>query len=349
MKVLVLGGTGAMGVYLLPELIKDGHEVFVTSRSKQINNKLNVTWIIGNAKNLEFVEHILVHNRFDVIVDFMVYNTLEFERHRDLFLDSTEQYLFLSTYRVFSNSKFPIIENSSRLLEISNDNEYLSTDEYALTKARQENYLRESNRKNWTIVRPSITYSKNRLQLGVFEADITMFRSAQNLPIVLPKEILDRQTTMSWAGDVAKMIAKLIGNPQALGEDFNVVTGEHVSWKNVAEIYTKYTDLKYENVSLEKFLEIPGINKYQVLYDRAFDRIMDNSKILKVANMKQTTLKKLEDGLREEIMTFKSFPEYTMVNYAMNGRIDRLTKSHMSLKGVSLKNRLKYYQAYIRR
>lgn len=49
------------------------------------------------------------------------------------------------------------------------DEDYIKTDEYALQKARQENILLGSKYKNWTIIRPYITYNKERLQLGVLE------------------------------------------------------------------------------------------------------------------------------------------------------------------------------------
>ena len=39
----------------------------------------------------------------------------------------------------------------------------------ALQKAREENLLLKSDSRNWTIIRPYITYYDERLQLGVFE------------------------------------------------------------------------------------------------------------------------------------------------------------------------------------
>lgn len=164
-KILLLGGTGAMGVYLVPELISLGFEVFVTSRSAKTSDNVKLTYIQGNARYDKFIEKIFV-NKYDAIVDFMVYTTEEFQYRHELLLKNTKHYIFLSTYRVFAESNLPITENSPRLLDVSNDSEYLATDEYALMKARQENILRKSQYKNWTIIRPTITYSKTRFQLG---------------------------------------------------------------------------------------------------------------------------------------------------------------------------------------
>ena len=52
MEILILGGTGAMGVPLVKLLSKD-NKLFVTSRSKK-ENKENITYIQGNAKDPEF-------------------------------------------------------------------------------------------------------------------------------------------------------------------------------------------------------------------------------------------------------------------------------------------------------
>lgn len=53
----------------------------------------------------------------------------------------------------------------------------LSIDEYAITKAHQENLLINSKNKNWTIIRPYITYSEQRLQLGTFEKEDWLYRA----------------------------------------------------------------------------------------------------------------------------------------------------------------------------
>ena len=141
-KVLLLGGTGAMGVYLIPELINMGFDVFVTSRSARISDNNKLTYVKGNALDDMFIEKEL-EKEYDAIVDFMIYTTNEFRYRYKLLLDNTRHYLFLSTYRVFADSDLPIMESSPRILDVSDDSEYLSTDEYALTKARQENILRD--------------------------------------------------------------------------------------------------------------------------------------------------------------------------------------------------------------
>jgi predicted dinucleotide-binding enzyme len=71
MKVLLLGGTGAMGIPLANELALKGVDVYITSRRKHHNNE-NIRYIFGDAMNDIFINEVLLQ-RFDVIVDFMIY------------------------------------------------------------------------------------------------------------------------------------------------------------------------------------------------------------------------------------------------------------------------------------
>ena len=68
MKILVLGGTGAMGVDLVKNLARRGENVTVTSRIKRKSELENVRYIQGNAHDSVFLQTLLNDN-FDVIVD----------------------------------------------------------------------------------------------------------------------------------------------------------------------------------------------------------------------------------------------------------------------------------------
>lgn len=344
-KVLIMGGTGAMGIYLVPFLRDLEYEVHVTTRSNvQQSQHSNVKWIVGNAKKMDFLKSLLSSN-YDAIVDFMVYSTEEFRERVDVLLNRTKQYVFISSYRVFADLESPLIESSPRLLDVSKDTPFLSTDEYSLAKARQEDILRFGNGRNWTIVRPSITYSTNRFQFGTLEANVIMQRGLQGLPIIFPEEMLTKQTTMTWAGDAAKFIALLIGNSQALSNDFNTVSSETKTWEEVYKVYESEIGLELKIISLDKYVDIVG-GEYQIKYDRMFDRIMDNTKILFATGLEAKSLVKLEAGLKKEIQKFLKNPIIKVHNYSLNGRIDRVTGTRISLSDSSAKERLKYFKNF---
>ena len=344
-KILLLGGTGAMGKYLVDELLQMGDEVFVTTRYPR-EGKESLRYIVGDAHNLTFVKHTVLEVRPDAIVDFMVYTTAEFVDRYRFFLCSTGHYLFLSSYRVFSGSQ-PLVEDSPRLLDVVDDDEYRRTDEYGLSKAREENLLRASGVKNWTILRPSITYSKSRFQFGCMEAGIVCFRALQGLPGVMPEEMLRKQTTMTWAGDVAKMIARLVMNSQAMGEDFNVVTSEHRSWREIADVYRQAIGMQVREVPLADYLRVCA--KYQTIYDRLFDRVMDNRKVLRVTGLRQEDLVPISVGLTRELDDVKETPDYQYgVDIGASGTLDRLCGTRTSLRGFPLRQKLVYYRSRYR-
>ena len=169
MKILVLGGTGAMGKPVVKILGARGHRVDVTTRKARNDEGDNIHYVVGNAHDMAFLENIL-NEKYDAILDFMVYKPEEFRDRYIKSLENTSQYVFLSSARVYADSPDALIEESSkRLLDISKDQEFLQTNEYSLAKAREENLLLKSDSRNWTIIRPYITYYDERLQLGVFE------------------------------------------------------------------------------------------------------------------------------------------------------------------------------------
>ena len=142
--VLLLGGTGAIGVYLKDVLVRLGFRVVVTSRAEH-TDEVGVEYVLGNAKDDFFVSGLLARLKPDAIVDFMHYSTGEFKSRYKKMLSKTKQYLFLSSYRVYADES-PLREDSPQLLDTLKDKDYLSTDEYALAKSRQERLLRDSGR-----------------------------------------------------------------------------------------------------------------------------------------------------------------------------------------------------------
>ena len=182
MNILILGGTGAMGAHVIELLKKKGYDITVTSRKARASGN-SVTYIQGNAKDNAFIDNICKQH-WDCIIDFMVYSTELLKSRIDMLLNATDQYVFISSARVYADSSERLTEESPRLLEMCTDKEYLATDEYALAKAKEENILFSASKNNWTIVRPSLTYSETRLQLGVYEKENWLYRALHGLSLI---------------------------------------------------------------------------------------------------------------------------------------------------------------------
>lgn len=332
-KVLVLGGTGAMGVYLVPELLKMGYRVHVAALDgleslPPDNPQLSCTKC--NAKDEGALCELLKEN-YDAIVDFMLYGTEEFRARYQLFLENTDHYIFLSSYRVYAGNQIPITEESPRLLDVSEDLEFLASEDYALYKAREEDILNQSTFSNWTAVRPAITYSKRRFQLTTLEAALVVRRAFQGKTLILPKEAMPVQGTMTWAGDVAKMIARLVLNKQAYRECFTVSTAEHHTWEEIAGYYESLIGLKYITVDTDTFIDVIAEGskyaRWQLQYDRMFDRVIDNRKILSVTGLRQADFMPLYDGLKQELSALPRNTDWSNTpHYETNERMDAYLK-----------------------
>lgn len=207
----MLGGTGAIGRAFIDLISSNpGISCVVTSRRKQCRNG-RVIYVQGNAHNKEFLTSLL-EKKWNAIVDFMSYTTEELKDRIELMLSATEQYIFLSSSRVYAGTDSLLTEDSPRLLDVTNDKEYLKTDEYALAKAREENIIQFFGKNNYTIVRPYITFSETRFQLGVMEKENWLYRALHGRTIVFSKDIAQKVTTLSYGADVAKGIYYIICN-----------------------------------------------------------------------------------------------------------------------------------------
>ena len=337
MNILILGGTGAMGSYLAPIFAREGNKVFVTTRSERNSKDINIRYLQGNAHDMSFLRGILKAH-YDVIVDFMSYETEEFRERYHLFLEATEQYIFLSSSRVYADTKTPITEESPRLLDAVDDRVYLQTDEYALAKARQENMLTAFGKENWTIVRPYITYSSERLQLGIYEKELWLSRALNGQTVVFPKDMAEHVTTLTFGEDVARGIAALVGHQQAYGQAVHIATQETIRWGDVIELYRQVffnvtgREMKVKFIDSVQQMRKDIFNQYQIKYDRMLDRKFDNSKIVSLAGNSLSFVSPKE-GLEKCFREFLKTPSFRyLASLKVTAWMDMMTKGRTPLK-----------------
>lgn len=310
-----------MGVHLVEILSQRGEEVFVTSRRVRPSHD-NITYIQGDAHDDGFLESLLSRQRWDAVVDFMVYSTAEFQKRMPLLLDATSQYVFLSSARVYADSTAPITEHSPRLLDVSRDHEYLATDEYALAKARQEDILRDSGHANWTVIRPYITYSEIRLQLGVLEKEAWLARALRGQTIVFSKDIAGRMTTLTYGHDVARGIAALTGSEKARGEAFHITCDHPIRWREVLDIYLEVLERKTGQRPKALLTDTAPFITPQVKYDRYYNRRFDNTKI--GAFIDTSAFTDPHEGLRGCLEAFLEKPQFREIPAHTEALLDRV-------------------------
>lgn len=368
MNILLFGGTGPMGIYLSKLLAGNSVEVYITSRSVH-KNETHIHYFLGNAKDDDFANQILSKFLWDCIVDFMVYDTMDFKNRINKLLSSTKQYIFLSSSRVYVETEERITESTPRLLEQCEDKDYLETDEYALKKAREEDVLYQSGFHNYTIVRPYITYGENRLPLGIWEKETWLRRMLNKKDLVLPRGFLDKYTTLAYGKDVSLCISKLIGDKESIGNIYNVVGSNAHKWSEILDYYldviATITGYKPNIVLVERYsIDIRNIvrrfildllhlrftgtgeriewRNFQMIYDREFDRIFDNNHLLSL--IPDVQFHDYKDSLGDCLRAFASNPKYNYISWQWEALQDRLTNTKSQLLYIKgLKNKLRYF------
>lgn len=347
MNLLLLGGTGAMGRCMVQSLSGGCHQLTITSRCDHKSFD-NVVFKKCNAQIYDEIMSVLNEQEWDVIVDFMVYPFDYFKKIIPFLLKSTKHYFFFSSARVYAEHEV-ITEESSRLLDVDKDIEYLQSDEYALIKSKEENFIHEQDLKNWTIIRPYITYDTYRLQLGVQEKEDWLWRALKGKTIIFDSVIAEKYTTMTSAWDVSQRIIALFDNDDSLGETFHITNTVQMKWKDILNIYInkleqitgKYPKVIYVDMLKEGLKD--GIWRYQLSKDRYYNRRFDNSKIIKYTGLAEFV--SYNDGISKALEQFLLAPKflYTEQMYAEEGRRDKITGEYENIFRIpGLKNKLKY-------
>ena len=329
-KVLVLGATGAMGRYLVPELVGLGYAVTGVGLEESAPWSVSAAYVQGDAFDPTFLQGLLAEG-FDGMINFMDYGKHPFSDYYRLFLENTGHYIFLSSCRVYDDKEIPVRETSPRLLDSSEDEVLKASNDYCIHKARDENLLMSSPFDNWTVVRPATTFSTMRLQLVTLEFKNSIARALQGKKVVLPVQAKDKPATLCWGGDVAKMIARILFKDQAKRECYNVCSAEHKTWSEIADYYRELIGLEAVWVDKEDYLAILSpegkINvRWQLEYARLFHRITDNSKVLALTGLKQEELISMYDGLRLEIANIPE--DYIPTDTPVGLRMDDYLRAH---------------------
>lgn len=345
MKILVLGGTGAIGKAVVDILSKQ-HKVFVTSRQDN-KEEINVKYYKGNAHDMTFLIKIL-DNSYDVIIDFMMYSTAEFKERFELLLNSTDHYFFLSSSRIYANKENDaIVETDKKLIEVINDKDYIKSNDYPLEKARQELILTESSYSNWTIIRPYITYNDNRLQLGIFEKEQWLFRVLNGKSMYFTKDIGEKITTLTYGYDVAYIMSFLVENKLGKKEAIHITQNDTIKWREVAYLYKNILEKKLNkkiNFLYEENMNDLNvyINQESVKYDRLYNRKFNNNKILNLIN--EYSFMDTKIGLEKCLETFlNSNIEFRNIDWVLEALIDKRTHDKQNIAYIKgIKSKIKY-------
>lgn len=301
-KVLLIAGGGTLGRYTAKELLNKGCAVDVICLEDYTSNNPKLRYFKANA-DLNYLTAYLNDKYYDGIVNFIHYTSVDdYKPVHKLLCSKTDQLIFLSSYRVYADLQHPITETAPMLEDvIKNDEEFLKTENYALPKARCEKFLREeSDTKNWTVVRPVISFSDKRFDLITVSGHEIIDAARSGKTVILPEAAKNLTAGLDWAGNSGKLIANLLFKKECFGEAYTVSSGQNLTWGEVADIYTRLTGVNFKWADTEEYVKT-GHGGYILIYDRLYDRAVDNTKILKATGLKKDDFTSIEEGIKIEL------------------------------------------------
>ena len=300
-KVLLIAGGGTLGTYTAKELLNKGCAVDVICLEDYTSNNPKLCYHKAKA-DLNHLTEFLKDKYYDGIVNFIHYYVPEmYKPVHKLLTSKTDQLIFLSSYRVYAESKQPLTEEAPFLADVVEDEEFLKSEDYAVPKAICEKYLREeSDTKNWTVVRPIISFSDKRFDLVTVSGHEIIDAARSGKTVILPEAAKNLTAGLDWAGNSGKLIANLLFKKECLGEAYTVSSGQNLTWGEVADIYTRLTGVNFRWADTEEYVST-GHGGNGLFYDRLYDRAVDNTKILKATGLNKDDFTSIEDGIKIEL------------------------------------------------
>lgn len=352
MKVLIVGGTGVISTAVVNEAVQQGIDVTCINRGNNhgIEPNPHVTTIHFDVRNRKLADQYLWDKHYDVVVDFICFNTNQVRYSLDLFHNKCSQYIFISTdsvYRVQENGYY-------------DETTPLSNPEwsYSYQKAECEEIVKDFCTKcnlPYTIVRPSITYGDTRIPYGFMPPYGYHYTLVERIkagkPIVTWHEGQNRQTIMRIE-DFAIGMVGLWGNKKAYNEDFNIC-GDAYTWSDVLDVIDEHINVRSHriDISVNDIIKIFPEKKGEFLIDRAKDHIVSNQKLKQVFPTFSVKYS-LRDGVTHTLRYYESHNNVLGVDYNYDGQMDRLISSvcgggNLTFVNYNGKNSLRNYFDYL--
>lgn len=201
--------------------------------------------------------------------------------------------------------------------------------------------LKNSERNNWTIIRPYITYGENRLQLGVLEKERWLYRAIHGRTVIFSEDIGDKFTTLTYGYDVARGIFSLIGQKEALGEIFHITSNKSLRWSEVLDIYLSAIADKIGKKPKVLYLNEYPVFSWQVSKDRIYNRRFDTNKIGNFIDI--STFADFNDGLKKCIANMIENPLFEEISWREEAYFDYLSSEYSTMSEMScIKQQVKY-------
>jgi nucleoside-diphosphate-sugar epimerase len=330
MKLLFIGGTGLISSACSELAVAQGHELFILNRSLSRKYPLpeGATLLQADIHAEEArLASLLEGHRFDAVVDFIAYTVEDIERGMRLFRDRTDQFVFISSASAYQKP----VRNYLVTEETPLENPYwdYSQNKIACEKRLMQAFLQE--RFPVTIIRPSLTYGPTQIPLcvGSWQHPWTVIdRMKRGKKVIVPGDGTSLWV-LTWNEDYARGMAGLLGNPDAVGEAFQITSDEVLTWEQI------YLEV-YHALGVEpNVVHIPSdlIARYwldgygSLIGDKSNSAVFDNSKIKRFVPG-FTCEVGWPEGLRRTLAWFESHREYQTTDRQLDTIFDNLVAAY---------------------
>lgn len=220
MRILIMGGTRFIGVYLTKELVEQGHEVVLFNRGNKPAPIDGITQIHGDRKDANQLKEKLATENFDAIFDNNSRELSDTQPLVEIFNDKVKHFIYVSSAGVYLKSdQMPHIEGDK-----------VDPNSRHKGKFETESYLEKSGIP-WTSIRPTYIYGPqnyNDLEAWFFD------RIVRNRPIPIPGNGL-HFTQFGHVQDLVKGMVAVLENEQAIKQIYNISGERYVTFDGLAK------------------------------------------------------------------------------------------------------------------
>jgi UDP-glucose 4-epimerase len=219
MRILIMGGTRFIGVYLTKLLVEQGHEVVLFNRGKRPAPVEGIQQIHGDRTDASQLKDKLSQEQFDAIFDNNGRELSDTQPLAEMFKDRVQHFIYMSSAGVYLKSdQLPHVEGDP-------------VDPKSRHKGKHETeaFLAQLGLP-WTSIRPTYIYGPqnyNDLEAWFFD------RIVRDRPIPIPGNGF-HFTQFGHCQDLAKAMAGVLGNQAAIGEIYNVSGDRYVTFDGLA-------------------------------------------------------------------------------------------------------------------
>ena len=335
MRILIIGGTGTISSAITRQLAASGQDLWLLNRgTRKQEVPAGVKQIVADISNEEEVVRLLGDVQFDAVCEFIGFVPEQVERDIRLFKGRTRQYVYISSASAYNKPASNHVINEGTTLA----NPYW---QYSRNKIACEELLMREYRENAfpvTIVRPSHTYCERSVPVSVHGLKGSwqvLKRMIDGKPVVVQGDG-SSLWTLTWNEDFARGFIGLLGNPKAIGEAFQIMSDESLTWNQVYKCVADALGVQFHPYYVSsEFLAAVAPKEYDftgnLLGDKSVTVVFDCSKLKRVVPGFQATTR-FHEGVRRCVAYLLSHPELQVEDEEFDAWCDQVIAAQEQAK-----------------